>query len=203
MTQKFVNDVGFVVNKVEDILVPATSKNGRDLRSGLLPFQLVKYFSFTSLGVILIFTFFLSWFISSNAREVMLQQSEAYSILLAENLNQQVFRGFVLPTVVRYGKIALSNPEQFERLDLIVRNATASMQIGAVTIYDSTINIISYSTNDTLVGKKNVGGLEYEKALTGVANSQIVSSGTVLNLFPGAPEVHCRLKTFIPFRQGR
>jgi two-component system, NtrC family, sensor histidine kinase HydH len=173
------------------------------LRAGLMPFQLVKYFSFTSLGVILIFTLFLSWFISKHARTVMLDQSEAYSLLLAENLNQQVFRGFVLPTVVRYGKIALSNPEQFERLDLIVRNATESMKMEVVTIYDSNINIISYSTNEEQIGKKDMGGLEYEKALVGTSNSQIVSSGNVLSLLPGTQAVHCLLRTFIPFRQVR
>ncbi len=173
------------------------------LRAGFMPFQLVKYFSFSSLGVILIFTLFLSWFISKHARTVMLDQSEAYSLLLAENLNQQVFRGFVLPAVVRYGKIALSNPEQFERLDRIVRNATNSMKMKTVTIYDSNINIISYSTDEELVGKRDAGGLEYEKALEGTANSQIISSGTVFNLLPGTQEVHCLLKTFIPFRQVR
>ncbi|MEN8199212.1 MAG: ATP-binding protein [Thermodesulfobacteriota bacterium] len=171
------------------------------LRAGLMPFQLVKYFSFTSLGVIMIFTLFLSWAISNNARKVMLDQSEAYSLLLAENLSQQIFRGFVLPTVVRYGKIALSNPEQFERLDRIVRNATGSMKMESVTIYDSNMNIISYSTNDELVGKKDKGGLEYKKALQGISNSQIISSGSVLSLLPGTQDVHCRLKTFIPFRQ--
>ena len=173
------------------------------LRAGLMPFQLVKYFSFTSLGVILIFTLFLSWVISRHARDVMLDQSEAYSLLLAENLNQQVFRAFVLPTVIRYGKIALSNPEQFQLLDRIVRNATNSMKIEAVTIYDSSVNIISYSTSHELVGKKDMGGIEYEKALSGVANSQIISSGNVLSLLPGTQAVHCRLKTFIPFRQVR
>jgi len=173
------------------------------LRAGLMPFQLVKYFSFTSLGVILIFTLFLSWLTSNNARNVMLDQSEAYSLLLAENLNQQVFRGFVLPTVVRYGKIALSNPEQFERLDRIIRNATASLKMEGVNIYDSNVNIISYSTNDAQVGKENMGGLEYEKALTGNSNSQIISSGTILSLLPGTKSVSCRLKTFIPFRQVR
>jgi len=173
------------------------------MRAGLMPFQLVKYFSFTSLGVILIFTLFLSWFISKHARTVMLDQSEAYSLLLAENLNQQVFRGFVLPTVVRYGKIVLSNPEQFQRLDHIVRNVTASMRMDSVTIYDSNINIVSYSTEERVIGKKNIGGLEYEKALLGISNSQIVSSGTILNLLPGTQGAHCRLKTFIPFRQVR
>ena len=170
------------------------------LRAGLMPFQLVKYFSFSSLAVILIFTLFLSWAISKNARNVMLDQSEAYSLLLAENLNQLIIRDFVLPTVVRYGKIALSNPDQFQRLDKIVRNATRSMKMENVTIYDSNINIISYSTVEEKVGKKDLGGLEYKKALRGEANSQIQSSGTILNLLPGTSDVRYNLKTFIPFR---
>ena len=170
------------------------------LRAGLMPFQLVKYFSFSSLAVILIFTLFLSWAISKNARNVMLDQSEAYSLLLAENLNQLIIRDFVLPTVVRYGKIALSNPDQFQRLDKIVRNATRSMKMENVTIYDSNINIISYSTVEEKVGKKDLGGLEYKRALRGEANSQIQSRGTILNLLPGTSDVRYNLKTFIPFR---
>jgi signal transduction histidine kinase len=199
--------VGFVVTKErvtkEQQHVSYDAEQLEQMRAGLMPFQLVKYFSFTSLGVILLFTLFLSWAISKHARNVMLDQSEAYSLLLAENLNQQVFRDFVLPTAVQYGQITLSNPEQFQALDRIIRNATSSMDMEAVTIYDSNVNIISYSTTADLVGKKQVGGLEYEKALEGVSNSQIVSSGSVLSLLPGTRDVHCRLKTFIPFRQVR
>ena len=172
-----------------------------EMRAGLRPFQLVKYFSFTSLGVILVFTLFLSWVISNHARKVMLEQSEEYSLLLAENLNQQVFRSFVLPTVVRFGKIALSHPEQFELLDRIVKNATQGLKTESVTIYDSSLNVISYSTQPELVGKKDVGGVEYQKALKNDPNSRIVSSGSLWNLMPGAPEVYCQLKTYIPLRQ--
>ncbi len=180
--------------------IPDDSEQLEKLRAGLMPFQLVKYFSFSSLAVILIFTLFLSWAISKNARNVMLDQSEAYSLLLAENLNQLIIRDFVLPTVVRYGKIALSNPDQFQRLDKIVRNATRSMKMENVTIYDSNINIISYSTVEEKVGRRDLGGLEYKRALRGEANSQIQSSGTILNLLPGTSDVLYNLKTFIPFR---
>lgn len=197
-----VGDVEYVVTKKSNPTINDPQQL-EQLRAGLMPFQLVKYFSFTSLAVILIFTFVLSWIISNNARSVMLNQSEAYSLLLAENLNQQVFRSFVLPTVVSYGKIALSNPAQFQNLDRVVRNATEGMKMQTVTIYDSTINIISYSTNEEQVGKKDMGGLEYLKALAGTPNSQIVSSGSVLSLLPGAAPAHCMLKTFIPFRQVR
>ncbi len=171
------------------------------IESGLQPFKLVKYFSFSSLGVFLIFTLFLSWMISNHARAIMLEQSMDYSLLLAENLNQQVFRRFVIPAVVRYGRIALSNPEQFENLDRIIKGVTQGLDIKSVTIYDSKVNVISYSTEKDLVGKKDVGKVEYQKSLQGVANSKFIYNGSVFSLLPGAEPISCILKTYIPFRQ--
>ncbi|MFV0435943.1 MAG: two-component system sensor histidine kinase NtrB [Desulfopila sp.] len=173
------------------------------LDAGLQPFKLVKYFSFSSLAVILIFTLFLSWVISQNAKKVMLKQSEEYSMVLAENLNQQVFRRFVLPTVVRFGNIALSNPEQFKMLDSVVRSVIQGMAIESVTIYDSSINIVSYSTVSDIVGQKDLGGSEYQLALSGAANSHLAYSGSLLNLLPETHPFDCELRTFIPFRQVR
>jgi len=171
--------------------------------NGLEPFKLVEYFSFSSLAVILVFTLLLSWLISENARKVMLEQNEEYSLLLAENLNQQVFRRFVLPAVIRYGGIALRNPEQFDLLDDIVKGVTQGLKIDSVTIYDSSKNIISYSTIPSLVGKEGIGASEYFKALKGTPNSRFTYSGSVLSLLGVTSEVSCELKTFIPFRQVR
>ena len=171
--------------------------------AGLEPFKLVEYFSFSSLAVILIFTLLLSWLISENARKVMLEQNEEYSLLLAENLNQQVFRRFVLPAVIRFGGIALRNPEQFELLDGIVKGVTQGLKIDSVTIYDSSRNIISYSTLSDLVGKEGVGATEYYKALKGLPNSRFTYSGSVLSIIGITTKVSCELKTFIPFRQVR
>lgn len=171
--------------------------------AGIEPFKLVKFFSFSSLGVILVFTLLLSWLISNNAREVMLEQNQDYSLLLAENINQQVFRRFVLPAVIKYGGIALRNPEQFEMLDNIIRGVIQGLRIDSVTIYDSSVNIISYSTLPELVGKKDLGQDEYLKALDGKANSRLTYSGTVFSLLHLTPKVQCVLRTFIPFRQVR
>lgn len=169
--------------------------------AGLQPFKLVKYFSFSSLGVILIFTLFLSWVISNNARTIMLEQSEEYSVTFAENLNLQVFRRFVVITAIRFGAIKLSNPIQFESLDKIIREIIQGMKIESVTIFDSKVNVISYSTIPGIVGKKDVGGFEYKKALQGTSNSKFIYSGSVVNLIPGTDPVNCLLKTYIPFRQ--
>lgn len=171
-----------------------------DLAS-LQPFRLVKFFSFTSLVMILAAALSLSWVISNNARKVLLERSEAYSLLLAENLNNQVFQQFVIPAVLRYGEIALSNSQQFKRLDSVVRTTTHGFKVDSVTIYDSTQNIISYSTIDELVGMRDKGGIEYEKARKGESNSTLVSRGNLLSLLPGADPVTGKLRTYIPFKR--
>jgi signal transduction histidine kinase len=167
----------------------------------LKPFRLVKIFSFTGLGLVLIFTMVLAWIISNYAKNVMLERSEAYTLLLAENLNRQVFIQFVLPTALRYGEIALRNPNQFKRLDSVVRNTTEGLKVNSVTIFDSEENIISYSTVPDLVGKRNVGGKEYQRALNGVNNSLLVSTASFASLLPGAEPISCKLMTYIPFRR--
>ncbi len=187
--------------RLPDFFGKRKKTRARERNAALQPFKLVKYFSFTSLVVILLASFVLSWVISNNAKHVLLARSEAYSELFAENLNRQVFLRFVLPTVISDGRIALSNHDQFERLDAIVRNITRGMGIDSVTIYDSEENIISYSTKPELVGKTDRGGIEYFKALRGENNSVIESSGSLFNLLPDTPPVYCKLKTYIPFRQ--
>ncbi|MCW5199389.1 two-component sensor histidine kinase [Desulfobulbus sp. F1] len=171
---------------------------------GQQPFALVKYFSFTSLTVILLASLILTWSFSRNTRKTILERSEIYSRMFAESLNRQVFYLFVLPTFVRYGRIALSDPVQFEQLDLIITDITRGMSIKSVTIFDSRENIISYATENALVGKKNAGGIEYQKALLGESSTVLMSSGSMLNLLlPGRPPVSCLLQTYVPFRQDR
>ena len=171
---------------------------------GQQPFALVKYFSFTSLTVILLASLILTWSFSQNTRQTILERSEIYSRMFAESLNRQVFYLFILPTFVRYGRIALSDPVQFEQLDLIITDITRGMNIKSVTIFDSKENIISYSTEAALVGKRNAGGIEYQKALLGESSTVLMSSGSVLNLLlPGSAAVSSQLQTYVPFRRDR
>ena len=165
------------------------------------PFRLVKFFSFTGLGFILITTMVLSWVISNYAKKVMLDRSESYSLLLAEHVNRQVFLQFVLPTALRYGEIALREPSQFKRLDTVIRNTTEGLKVDSVTIFDSKENIISYSTIPEEVGVRDMGGIEYENAIKGNISYRLNSIGSLLNLLPGSEPISSKLMTFIPFRR--
>ncbi len=175
----------------------------RRLNSGGQPFKLVKFFSFSSLFVITVFTLVLSWFISNHSQKVMLEQSEEYSLLLAENINQQVFLRFVVPTVLRYGKIALREPEQHALIDKIITGLIDGMSIDAVTIYDSSLNVVSYSTVKEIIGRQGLGGKEYKLALGGASNSRLELEGHVFSLLSSDSNINCQLSTYIPFRQVR
>lgn len=195
-----------VAASVSKIPWPDFSRIWKKFRQGdstgtLLPFELVKYFAITSLLLILVASLVLSWVIADNAKTVLLQRSEAYSKLFADNLNRQVFLQFVLPTVVRYGRIALSETDQYERLDQIVRNITRGMRIDSVTIFEPRQNRIAYSSTAELMGKRDMGGLEYQKAAKGENTSALITGGSLLSVLPGSAPVFCTLKTYVPFRQ--
>lgn len=164
------------------------------------PFELVKYFSFSAVAVFLVFTIVMVWVISNNTREMLLQRSEAYALVLAENLNHQVYQQFVIPTYLRYNEIALRKPEQFQRLDAIIRNTTHGLNIQSVTIYETKEPKVAYSTIPEKVGQMQPETAEYRKAREGGSNSALNSNGTFLSLLPGRKGIHGQLKTLIPFR---
>ena len=135
------------------------------------PFKLVKYFTFTSLIVILLGSLVLSMVIARRAEEVLLKKSEDYALLMAENLNHQVFLQFIIPAALQFGQvIQLRNKVLFERLDQVVRNTLHSFNVDMVNIFDLKQNVIFYSFDKELVGRKGLGDIDYVYSIT-IANN--------------------------------
>jgi hypothetical protein len=109
------------------------------------PFQLVKYFTYSSLIIIFIGSIILSMLNSHVARSMQRKDSEDYARLLIANLNHQVFLRFALPAALKYGKIQLRNKEQFEHLDQVVRSTLHSFKVDMVNIYDMNNTILTTS----------------------------------------------------------
>ena len=95
----------------------------------------------------------MSGFISQKAKAILLQKSEQYALLVAENLNHQVFFQFTVPTLISEGEIRLSRESQYERLDKVVRNTIHGLSVERVNIYDPD-QILTYSTNKEAIGTK-------------------------------------------------
>ena len=123
---------------------------GKDLN----PFGLVKFFSLPGFIVILIFTGILVVFLTVRAQQMTLKKNEDYLILLASNLNHQIYQQFVLPTAFeKGGRITLSDPEQSKRLDEVVRNTIHGFHVEQLNQYDQE-GVFSYSTANLPLGKK-------------------------------------------------
>ena len=164
------------------------------------PFKLVKYFTFTSLVVILLGTFALSTVIAHRAETVLLKKSEDYALLMAENLNHQVFLQFIVPAALQFGQvIQLRNKVLFDRLDQVVRNTLHSFTVQTVNIFDRENNVIFYSFDKELLGRQGLGGIDYQQALDGKSRSKLVRRGGFLGLLFGAPR-ESALRTYVPLR---
>ncbi len=162
------------------------------------PFRLVKYFSFSSLILIFAGTIVLAVLNTHWIRSLQYAKSEDYALLLIENLNHQVFTQFVLPVVLKFGKIELRNPEQFDRMDSVVRSTLHSFNVHMVNIY-GVKDIIAYSFSKELVGMEDLGGTSYKKAIEGNASSKLIQQGSLWELFLGIPD-EVQIVTFAPLR---
>jgi len=164
------------------------------------PFGLVKFFTFATLLVFLVFTPILATLISNNANQVMLSRSEEYALVFARNINHQVYDRFVLPSYLRYGSLVPQHPGQQKRLDIIIRNITHGMKVEAVSILDQKSNVVVYSTESERVGFLGDGGEPYQKAKEGWAASHLESRGSILSLLPWGKEPYYKLISYIPLR---
>ena len=166
------------------------------------PFRLVKYFTFTSLIAIFLGTVILSFLNIHWARTLQFKKSQDYARLLVENLNHQIYTQFQVPVFYLFGKIQLSDKRQFELMDKIVRNTFHSFKVDLVNLYDAKNNIISYSFDSDLVGKKDLGGEGYVRAVSGQSTFNLVQKGNFWEKLFGIPK-EIKVITFAPLREAR
>ena len=162
-------------------------------------FRLVKFFSLPGFVVFLIFTVILTVLLTHRTQQMALKKNEDYILLLASNLNHQVFQQFVLPTAYeKEGRITLSDPEQYRRLDMVVRNTIHGFHVEQVNQYDQE-GIFSYSTDNLPLGTKYDDLPGVKKALAGENYFELPGYSQFRSLFWLGGEAN-NLKAFIPFR---
>lgn len=162
------------------------------------PFRLVKYFTFTSLILMLVGAIVLTILNTHWAKSMLLKKSEDYAHLLIENLNHQIFLQFIIPVTLKYGKIQLREEEQFERMDKIVRSTLHSFKVEMVHIHDIN-STISYSFDKEMIGRKTVGGTGYQNAILGKSTSKLVQRGNFWEILFGFPK-EMKIITFAPLK---
>ncbi len=162
------------------------------------PFRLVKFFTFSSLAIMLAATIVISALNAHWVRNILLEKSEEYASLLVENLNHQIISRFMLPVLIKYGEVRLKEKDQFLLMDKVVRSTLHSFNVEMVTIYGHK-NIVSYSFDQKKIGQKNAGGVHYEKAMKKESTSRLLQHGNFLELLFWFPQ-ETKIITFAPLR---
>lgn len=148
----------------------------REAKNAQLPLSYARTLSWLSLIVILLSSLVLSFFIASSVREMLLARQDDFTRLLTENLNSQIFRRFALPTLLAGGRIALREPEQYERLDSVARSVIQGLPVEKLRIFDFS-HRVAYSTDKTELGKTGLAPANLESFLEGSnASSELVSN---------------------------
>jgi two-component system, NtrC family, sensor histidine kinase HydH len=169
---------------------------GKDLDT----FGLVKFFSLPGFVVILVFTVILTVLLTLRAQQMALKKNEDYLILLASNLNHQIYQQFVLPTAFeKGGRITLSDPEQSQRLDTVVRTTIHGFHVEQLNQYDQE-GVFSYSTAQLPLGKKCNDVVGVQRALAGENYFELPGYSNLWGIiWPGSYQRQS-LKAYIPFR---
>ena len=132
--------------------------------------------SWLSLLVILVTSLGLSFFISNSARETLLMRQKEFASLLVANLNSQIFRRFVVPTVMANGRIALRQPSQYQHLDRVVQSVIHGLPVADLRIYDFSY-VVAYSSSNQNLGRAGLSSPQIEDVLRkGETHSDIVSA---------------------------
>lgn len=135
-------------------------------KSADLPLSYARTLSWVSLVFILLTSLGLSVLISNTARETLLTKQEDFAKVLAENLNHQIYRRFTVPTVLAYGRIALRQPVQYERLEQIVQSVIHGLKVERLRIYDYN-RLVAFSTDKADLGRAGLAPAGVEVALQG------------------------------------
>ena len=131
--------------------------------------------------------------------------------MLSKNLNSQVFRKFVIPTVRRYGRIRLRDEQQYKLLDTVVRTVTYGFKVESITLYSNDYlmvysteytheQMLELSTQQEYLGRALTPDAALKNALKGISISRVISLDGATSLYFGSEKGIKKLRTVAPFR---
>ena len=106
-----------------------------------------------TLILLVVLSVVLSSYLGNEARDTLLSRQHKFATLLADYLNNQIYRRFTIPTVSFFGRIALSRTEQYKALDQVIQSITNGLHVEELRIYAHDYTV-TYSTDHEELGKK-------------------------------------------------
>jgi len=134
------------------------------------PFKLATFLSWSSLVLIMATSILMSVVLANSARETLLTKQREFALLLAENLNHQIFQRYTVPTLLAFARIELQREEQYHQLDKVISETIHGQHVMELRIYDLD-GMISYSTKADQAGHADLASPAVHKAAKDFAHS--------------------------------
>lgn len=149
--------------------------------TGERPLRFARFLSWTSLVLIVVTSTVFSLFIANSARTTLLMKQKDYAMLLAENLNSHIYKRFVKPTRLAFGRVELIKPFQYRGLDQVIQTTIHGLQVDYLRIFDHS-GTISYSSKVDEVGLKTLADRSVTNAFDKGGHSfSIIGRTSLLN----------------------
>ena len=108
------------------------------------------------MALVLLSSLAISVIISNSARDTLLEKQKDYALLMAENLNHQIYQRYALPLVIGgRGLSLLDQTTKFEPLDEIIPPLLHGLRVYDLRIYAYN-SVITYALDSDLIGGKNL-----------------------------------------------
>jgi signal transduction histidine kinase len=104
-------------------------------------------------------------YLGNMAGKALLSKSHSFASMLADNLNNQIYRRFTLPTVSIFGRVDLNNPEQYRALDRVIQDTIQGLYVEDLRIFSHN-KTVRYSTNAGERDTDDLASALVEKAFT-------------------------------------
>ncbi|MDR0828004.1 MAG: two-component sensor histidine kinase, partial [Desulfovibrio sp.] len=124
---------------------------------------MVRPLAFIAMTLTLGLSVVVSVYLGNAARDALIQKNHDFAALLADNLNNQIFRRFTRPTISIFGRVALRNPEQYKQLDQIISSIIQGLQVENLRIFAEN-HTVAYSTNPDELGSTSLAAPSVDRA---------------------------------------
>ncbi len=141
-----------------------------------LSLSYARTLSWLSLLIVLMVSLALSYFISNQTRNTLMTRQEGLGILLAHNLNNQIFQHFAVPTIRDYGHISLRNEKQRDLMDRVVRSVIVGLPVSRLRVYEPSGKGVTYSTEEGEFGRMDLVPDNMQDVLRGKAVTPVIKS---------------------------
>jgi signal transduction histidine kinase len=134
----------------ENKAMSADNEKANSVRS----FGVVRSLAWVALVLTILLSIAVSIYLGNTSSNTLIAKNHRFATLLADYLNNQIYRRFTLPTISIFGRIALRNPEQYRQLDLIINSIIQGLHVENLRIYAKD-HTITYSTKASELGKSD------------------------------------------------